>query len=87
VRSAAEQHHRATGLTGTELASAVTADQLRAALLAHNRSQSPQTPTGYADASARENVLTPDDGIRALLLIAAHFDTPFTKQEAAPSWT
>ncbi len=84
VRSAAEQRHRAAGLTGTELTSAVTADQLRAALVAHRREQSPQTPTEYADAGTREDVRTPQDDVRALLRIAAHFEAPPTEEESAP---
>jgi hypothetical protein len=87
VRTAAERHHRAAGLTGAELACAVTADQFRAALAAHSRSQSPQISTEYADATTRENILTPDDDVRALLRIAAHFNTSPAEQEATPSWT
>jgi hypothetical protein len=83
VRTAAEQRHRAAGLTGTELAAAVTAEQLRAALVAHRRGETPETPTEYADAGTREDVRTPQDDIRALLLVAAHFQTPFTEQESA----
>ncbi|WP_240134986.1 MAB_1171c family putative transporter [Streptomyces sp. MUM 178J] len=87
VRRAAEQRHRAAGLTGAELASAVTADQLRAALTAYRRDESPQTPTEYADAETRDDVRTPDDDVRALLRIAARFDTEPAQEEAAPSWT
>ncbi|WP_267244892.1 MAB_1171c family putative transporter [Streptomyces sp. PR69] len=90
VRSAAEQRRRAAGLTGVELADAVTADQLRAALAAYSRGESPQRPTEYADAATREDVRTPDDDVRALLRIAVHFTSAPAApdaQEAAPSWT
>ncbi|WP_431045555.1 MAB_1171c family putative transporter [Streptomyces sp. P1-3] len=87
VRSAAEQRHGAAGLTGAELASAVTADQLRSALAAYSRNESPRTPAEYADAGTREDVRTPDDDVRALLRIAAHFTTSPAEQEAATSWT
>ncbi|WSD33460.1 hypothetical protein OG966_17050 [Streptomyces sp. NBC_01750] len=86
-RNAAEVRHTAAGLTGAELAAAVTADQIRAALAAHGRDESPHTPTEYADASTREDVRTPDDDIRALLRIAAHFDTVSDYEDAATSWT
>ncbi|MEU6484882.1 MAB_1171c family putative transporter [Streptomyces sp. NPDC046887] len=83
VRSSAERHHRAAGLTGAELASAVTADQLRAALGAYRRDEPPRTPAEYADAGTRELVRTPDDDVRELLRIAAHYDTSPTRQEVA----
>ncbi|MDF3290582.1 MAB_1171c family putative transporter [Streptomyces silvisoli] len=83
VRDEAERRHRAAGLTGTELTSAVTADQLRAALVAYRSEKSPKAPTEYADAGTREEVCTPQDDVRALLRIAAHFETPFTEQESA----
>jgi Family of unknown function (DUF6545) len=86
VRSAAEQRYCEVGLTGNELAAAVTADQLRAALAAHRRNDPPQHPTEYADAGTRADVRTPEDDVRALLRIAAHFDTSPAEQEAAESW-
>jgi hypothetical protein len=73
VRTAAEARHRAAGLDGAELAAAVTADQLRAALTAHVRGEPPRVPAEYADAGARDDVRTPEDDVRALLRIAAHF--------------
>ncbi|MCB5910843.1 MAB_1171c family putative transporter [Streptomyces pinistramenti] len=86
VRSASERRHRAAGLDGAELACAVTADQLRAALTAHRHDVAPQTPAEYADAGTREDVRTPDDDVRALLRIAAHF-TPAPAEQETPSWT
>lgn len=87
VRSTATERHRMAGLTGTELASAVTADQLHAALAAYLRNERPQIPTEYADAAIREDARTPDDDVRALLCIAAHFDTSHAPQKVATSWT
>ncbi len=87
VRRAAEERHRAAGLTGTELAAAVTADQLRAALAAYRRGEPPQDPAEYADAATREDLRTPDDDVRALVRIAAHFTTADAGKESAPSWT
>ncbi|GAA2245015.1 hypothetical protein GCM10010232_35060 [Streptomyces amakusaensis] len=85
VRHASEQRHRAAGLTGEELVAAVTADQLRAALGVHRRDGTPRTPTEYADADSRESLRTPDDDLRALLRIAAHFSTAPAEQEAVLS--
>ncbi|MFI7102814.1 MAB_1171c family putative transporter [Streptomyces sp. NPDC050161] len=87
VRTASERRHRAAGLDGAELACAVTADQLRAALAAHRHDVAPQTPAEYADAGTREDVRTPDDDVRALLRIAAHFTPAPAEQETTPSWT
>ncbi|HWM36753.1 MAG TPA: DUF6545 domain-containing protein, partial [Streptomyces sp.] len=86
VRSASEQRHRAAGLTGADLASAVTADQIRAALTAFGHDETAQSPVEYADAHTREDVRTPDDDVRELLRIAAHFDTTPAEQDTAPSW-
>jgi len=86
VRSASEQRHRAAGLTGADLASAVTADQIRAALTAFGQGETAQSPVEYADARTREDVRTPDDDVRELLRIAAHFDTTPAEQDTAPSW-
>ncbi|GAA0471210.1 MAB_1171c family putative transporter [Streptomyces sp. NPDC046215] len=87
VREAAGRRHRAAGRTGTELAYAVTADQLHAALAAHARGEPPHTPTAYADAETHEDVRTPEDDVRALLRIAAHFATSRAEQEVTTSWT
>ncbi|WP_425576268.1 DUF6545 domain-containing protein [Streptomyces glaucosporus] len=70
-----------------ELAAAVTADQLRAALAAHRSGETPQDPAGYADTTAREELRTPDDDVRALLRIAAHFTTADAGKDTSPSWT
>ncbi|MCM3882287.1 MAB_1171c family putative transporter [Frankia sp. R82] len=74
VRHAAERRHHAAGLSGSQLVSAVTADQLAAALAAHGRDEAPRMPTEYADAGDREVTRTPNDDVRALVRIAAHFD-------------
>ncbi|GAA2273930.1 MULTISPECIES: MAB_1171c family putative transporter [Kitasatospora] len=87
VRRAAEARYAATGLRGAELAAAVTADQLRGALTAYHRNESPKTPTEYADAGIRDDVRTPNDDVRALLRIAAHFEAVSEHEDAATSWT
>ncbi len=87
VRHTSEQRRSAAGLTGADLASAVTADQIRAALSASKRDEAPRIPAEYADASTREDVRTPDDDVQALLRMAAHFETAPARQETAPSWT
>jgi hypothetical protein len=86
VRRASDARHQAAGLAGADLSAAVTADQLRAALDAHRRGLAPQERAEYADADTRETLRTPDDDVRALLRIAAHFTTE-PEQEPAPSWT
>jgi len=87
VRRAAEERHRAAGLAGQELAAAVTADQLRAALAAYRQGEIPPAPAEYADAALREDLRTPDDDVRALLRIAAHFTPADAGKDSAPSWT
>ncbi|MCX2968550.1 MULTISPECIES: MAB_1171c family putative transporter [Streptomyces] len=87
AREAAERRHRAAGLTGAELAHAVTADQIRAALAAHGRGERPDPPAEYADAALRASLRTPDDDVRALLRVAAHFDPAPAEQESATSWS
>lgn len=87
VRDEADGRHRAAGLTGSELAFAVTAEQIRAALTVYGHGEPPATPAEYADAGIRGNVRTPDDDVRALLRIAAHFDVRAPKMETVSTWT
>ncbi|OEU86877.1 hypothetical protein DB35_25105 [Streptomyces abyssalis] len=87
VKDASERHRRDAGLTGADLVSAVTADQIRAALTASAREETAQNPVEYADAHTREEVRTPDDDVRALLRMATHFETAPARGENAPSWT
>ncbi|MCX4750489.1 hypothetical protein OG455_34115 [Kitasatospora sp. NBC_01287] len=86
VRRAAEARHTGAGLRGPELAAAVTADQLHAALAAYQRDEPPRAPASYADAGIRDDVRTPDDDIRVLLRIAAHFEAVPAPEESR-SWT
>lgn len=86
VRREAETRYTVAGLQGAELSVAVTADQLRGALTAYHRNESPKTPTIYADAGIRDDVRTPDDDVRALLRIATHFGA-ISEHEDATSWT
>lgn len=86
VRHAAETRHTTAGLRGAELTAAVTAEQLHAALTAYRRNEPPTAPTAYADAGIRDDVRTPDDDVRALLRIAAHF-AAVSAHEDAPTWT
>ncbi|AXK35857.1 hypothetical protein DVA86_27775 [Streptomyces armeniacus] len=80
VRREAEHHRQAAGLTGQELAAAVTADQLRHAVRAFTHHQATGHLTEYADAPFRETTRTPDDEVTALLRIADHYTA------AAPKW-
>ncbi|MFI0979761.1 MAB_1171c family putative transporter [Streptomyces sp. NPDC021093] len=83
VRQKSEQRHRAAGLSGRRLAHAVTADQLHAALLAFENGEETPGPTEYADKSVRADVRIPDQDVRALTEIAAHFTVP-TQKEREP---
>jgi len=66
--------HRAAGLTGAELT-------------AYRRGETLQDPAEYADAATREDLRTPDDDVRALVRIAAHFTTADAGKDPSPSWT
>jgi hypothetical protein len=74
VRQSAETRHQAAGLTGPELAAAVTAEQIRHAISAMSCRQAPHpAPTDYAE--TYPVTATPTDEVHALLRIAAHFTT------------
>lgn len=75
VRREAEQRHRAAGLSGAQLAAAVTADQIRAALAAHAQGIPADEPAGYAneDLVAADGPVHADDDLHTLLEIAHRF--------------
>jgi hypothetical protein len=64
----------APGVQDPDLAAAVTADQIRYALMAHQRGQGVSPPAGYA--GTRVPAPTTDDDRRLLLRTAAFFSAP-----------
>ncbi|MFF8941674.1 MAB_1171c family putative transporter [Streptomyces sp. NPDC014864] len=74
TRARAESRRRAEGLTGAELAAAVTADQIHHALLLHRADTPADQPAEYADAAL--SLATTDDELRHLRRVAAYFTPP-----------
>ncbi|MEF2528496.1 MAB_1171c family putative transporter [Streptomyces sp. CS62] len=74
VRAEAEARRSAAGLAGAELAAAVTADQIRAALDRHAAGDPVDAPADYADADLP--LATTEDELRHLQRVAAHFTPP-----------
>ncbi|MFJ5266751.1 MAB_1171c family putative transporter [Streptomyces sp. NPDC088387] len=72
LREASEDHHRARGLCGQELAAAVTADQILAGIAARAEGArpAPDQHTDFADAERR--ISRPLDDLDALLDVARH---------------
>ncbi|WP_330328557.1 hypothetical protein OHS33_01585 [Streptomyces sp. NBC_00536] len=81
VRAESEARHGAAGLTGAGLAAAVTADQIRAALVRHHAVEPVAAPADYADAELP--LATPEDELLHLQRVAAHF-TPLPSRASAP---
>ncbi|MFJ7207160.1 MAB_1171c family putative transporter [Streptomyces sp. NPDC098789] len=74
VRADSEVRRGAAGLTGAVLAAAVTADQIRAALVRHHAGEPVDAPADYADADLP--LATPEDELLHLQRVAAHFTPP-----------
>ncbi|MFM9372843.1 MAB_1171c family putative transporter [Streptomyces sp. Da 82-17] len=74
VREQAELRRAAEGLTDPDLAAAVTADQLRDALVRQRDDARVDDPAGWAD--ARLPSRTADEETRLLLRVAARFSPP-----------
>ncbi len=74
VRTASEARHTTAGLTGADLAAAVTADQIHAALLRHHANDPVEAPAEYADAQL--DLATTEDELLHLIAVAAHFTPP-----------
>jgi hypothetical protein len=74
TREEAEARRLAEGLTGAELAAAVTADQIHHALIRHRANAPADPPAEYADAGLR--LATTDDELRHLQRVAAYFTPP-----------
>ncbi|MDI3390383.1 hypothetical protein QIS99_29950 [Streptomyces sp. B-S-A8] len=74
AREQAELRRTAQGLSDPDLAAAVTADQLRDALVRQRRGARVDEPAGWAD--ARLPSRTADEETRLLLRVAAHFSPP-----------
>ncbi|MGW7089990.1 MAB_1171c family putative transporter [Streptomyces sp. NPDC054871] len=73
AREDAEARRRTEGLAGAELAAAVTADQIRHAIVLHQQGQATTTQAEYADAGL--SLPTVDDEFRHLLRVASYFKT------------
>jgi hypothetical protein len=75
IRREAEQRHRTAGLSGPQLATSVTADQIRAALAAHAEGTPADEPTDFADAelSPTDGSMQLADDLRTLLEVAHRF--------------
>ncbi|MEU3061652.1 MAB_1171c family putative transporter [Streptomyces subrutilus] len=80
ARERAEAARRAEGLTGAELAAAVTADQLRAALARHTADEPVDAPAEYADADL--SLATTDDELVHLQRVASYFTPPVPTPES-----
>ncbi|MEU2395678.1 MAB_1171c family putative transporter [Streptomyces sp. NPDC007369] len=74
VRAQAETRRAGEGLTAAETAAAVTADQIRAALIRHAADDPVDTPAEYADAEL--TLATTEDELLHLQRVAAHFTPP-----------
>jgi hypothetical protein len=70
VRESSEARHRANGLIGDELAAAVTADQIKAAITARAQGVHPERTVDLADASRQTGQI--EDDFDALLAVARH---------------
>ncbi|WP_030265219.1 MAB_1171c family putative transporter [Streptomyces violens] len=83
ARGESETRHRAAGRTGADLAAAVTADQIRAALLRHRANDPLETPAEYADAELP--LTTTEDELTHLQRVASYFTPPAESPHAATS--
>ncbi|MDI3405826.1 MAB_1171c family putative transporter [Streptomyces cavernicola] len=81
ARERAELRRTAQGLTDPDLAAAVTADQLRDALVRQRTDARVDDPAGWAD--ARLPSRTADEETRLLLRVAAHFSPPAAPEHPA----
>ncbi|OKK17256.1 hypothetical protein AMK16_20465 [Streptomyces sp. CB00455] len=82
VRERAEARRRAEGLAGAELAAAVTAEQIRAALVRHRADAPAAAPAEYADADL--DLATTEDELRHLQRVASYFTAPPPPPTAPP---
>ncbi|MFD9355111.1 MAB_1171c family putative transporter [Streptomyces sp. NPDC060031] len=81
AREHAETRRRAEGLTGVELAAAVTADQIHAALVRHAADEPADTPAEYADAEL--SLPTTEDELLHLQRVASYFTPPTSESRDA----
>ncbi|MFJ2744827.1 MAB_1171c family putative transporter [Streptomyces sp. NPDC087440] len=80
VREAGEARHRAAGLTGDDLLAAVTADQIRAGIIARAQGIHPARTVDLADTERRLSRPTDDDD--ALLAVAWHLHRTAARADA-----
>ncbi|MFE7777954.1 MAB_1171c family putative transporter [Streptomyces sp. NPDC057445] len=81
ARARAETRRTSEGLSGTELAAAVTADQIHAALIRHAAGEPVDTPAEYADAEL--SLATTEDELLHLERVAAYFTPPTSESSNA----
>ncbi|MFE3326590.1 MAB_1171c family putative transporter [Streptomyces sp. NPDC059176] len=81
VRAQAETRRAADGLAGPELAAAVTADQIRAALVRHAAGEPVDAPAEYADAGL--SLVTTEDELLHLQRVASYFRPPASENHTA----
>ncbi|MGW5344012.1 MAB_1171c family putative transporter [Streptomyces sp. NPDC004050] len=74
VRAESEARRAGEGLSAADFAAAVTADQIRAALVRHAADDPVDTPAEYADAELA--LATTEDELAHLQRVAAHFRPP-----------
>ncbi|MFJ9416640.1 MAB_1171c family putative transporter [Streptomyces sp. NPDC101227] len=82
TREEAEHRHNARGLHDPDLAAAVVAEQIRAALVSHSQRWTAIEPAEYADARVRTS--TTDEDKKLLLRIARYFTPPMTQPAVTP---
>ncbi|MEU8463450.1 MAB_1171c family putative transporter [Streptomyces sp. NPDC029003] len=82
ARDHAEELRRAEGLTGAALVAAVTADQIRAALVRHRADAPVAVPAEYADAEL--DLDTTEDELLHLQRVASYFTPPTPARREAP---
>ncbi|MFD7764105.1 MAB_1171c family putative transporter [Streptomyces microflavus] len=74
--SEAESRRRREGLKGLDFQAAVTADQIRHALILNRQNRPVSTPAEYADAELTPTLTTPAEELLHLGRVASHFTAP-----------
>ncbi|RSS95074.1 hypothetical protein EF903_05390 [Streptomyces sp. WAC05292] len=74
ARTEAEARRRGEGLAGLELTAAITADQIRHAIVLRQQDKPVAAPSDYADAQL--DLTTVEDEVKHLLRVASYFSAP-----------